>query len=188
MQLWNVVNLWEEIATQLLLIWRLVTADNIFFLCRYIFAKTTTTGLTTFYALFLNSLERTATFEYRPEGLDEGSRSLVLQDVSVTDGLHHIAISVYEDSVALYLDGRLHRARMPLLRVLEDGPGTVVIGRRLGSITRFQGRQNLNSYLLWQNLIIKTHIYCQFSSSFQNQRLRMLSDINIILHVFSSYR
>lgn len=107
---------------------------------RYLFAKTTVSGLTTFYALFLNSIDQTATFEYHPEGLDEGSRSLVLQDVNVTDGLHHISVSVFEDSVALYLDGRLHRTRMSLLRVLEDGPGTVMIGRRLGSSTRFQGK------------------------------------------------
>lgn len=114
-----------------------LTVLYIFF--RYLFAKTTATGLTTFYALFLNSIDQTAIFEYHPEGLDEGSRSLVLPDVSVTDGLHHIAVSVFEDSVALYLDGRLHRTRMSLLRVLEDGPGTVMIGRRLGSTSRFQG-------------------------------------------------
>lgn len=107
--------------------------------CRYLFAKTTATGLTTFYALYLNSLDQAITFEYRPEGLDEGSRSLLLQNVSLTDGLHHLAVSVFEDSMALYLDGRLYQSRMPLLRVLEDGPGTVMIGRSLSSNTRFQG-------------------------------------------------
>ena len=107
---------------------------------RYVFAKTTPTGLTTFYALFLNSNDQTVSFEYRPEGLDEGSRSLVLQNVNIFNGdFHHLAVSVFGDSFALFVDGQIYGSRRLLLGALEDGPGTVMIGRRLGSNTRFQG-------------------------------------------------
>ena len=105
------------------------------------FAKTSLSGLTIFYALFLNSSSRTARFEYHPEGLDRGFRSLEFQNVDYADNtLHHFAISVFGRSVALFMDGVLHNnQRRTLVATLEDGPGTILVGRRLQSDTRYSG-------------------------------------------------
>ncbi len=106
----------------------------------YVFAKTTLTGLTTFYALYLNSSEQRASFEYRPEGLDQGSRTLILNGVSVDDGnFHHFAITVYGMDFALYVDGVVHGSHVSLIGTLEDGPGTLNIGRKLNSPYRYSG-------------------------------------------------
>lgn len=104
------------------------------------FAKTTLTGLTTFYGLYLNSSEQRAYFEYHPEGLDQGSRTLIIEGVNVSDGnFHHFAVSVYGLDFALFLDGRLHRSRVNLIGALEDGPGILYIGRKLSNPTRYSG-------------------------------------------------
>lgn len=111
-------------------------------LCRYVFAKTTASGLTTFYALYLQSSEQRARFEYRPEGLDQGSRTLTLDDVNLADGdFHHFAITVYGMDFALFVDGRLHRSRVSLIGTLEDGPGILHVGRRLNNPTRYSGNK-----------------------------------------------
>ena len=104
-------------------------------------SKTTQNGLTSFYALFFNSTARTATFEYRHEGLDVGFRVLVLQDVNLADGdFHHVAVSVLGDSFALFIDGRLHDSqRRSLIAALEDGPGVAFAGRRLQRAPRYAG-------------------------------------------------
>lgn len=111
------------------------------FLYRYVFAKTSLSGLTIFYALFLNSSARTARFEYHPEGLDSGFRSLEFQNVQLDDAaLHHFAISVFGSSIALFIDGVLHNGqRRTLVATLEDGPGVTFLGRRLQSTTRYNG-------------------------------------------------
>lgn len=110
--------------------------------CSYVFAKTTVSGLTTFYGLFLNSSEQRVYFEYRPEGLDQGSRTLILDGVNFADGdFHHFAVTVYGANFALYVDGRLHRSRMSLIGALEDGPGVLYIGRRLNHPSRFSGER-----------------------------------------------
>ena len=118
---------------------------------RYVFAKTTVSGLTTFYALYLNSTEQRAYFEYRPEGLDQGSRTLILDGVDFADGnFHHFAVTVYGADFALYVDGRLHRSRMSLIGALEDGPGILFIGRKLNNPSRFSGMQisNVNQCII----------------------------------------
>lgn len=109
-------------------------------LFRYIFAKTTLTGFTTFYALLLNSSEGRVYFEYHPEGLSEGFRTLVVDGVDISDGtFHHFAVSVYGVSFALYLDGRVHNSRDTLLNTLEDGPGILYLGTKLNNPNRFSG-------------------------------------------------
>ena len=120
-----------------------LSLSKFFRLHRYVFAKTTVSGLTTFYALFLNSTERRAYFEYRPEGLDQGSRTLVLDDIDFADGsFHHFAVTVYGANFALYVDGRLHRSRTVLIAPLEDGPGVLFLGQKLNHPSRFSGGMN----------------------------------------------
>lgn len=110
------------------------------FFYSYVFAKTTVTGLTTFYGLRLSSTQQRAFFEYRPEGLEQGSRTLTLDGINLADGeLHHLAVTVYGRDFALFLDGRLHQSPIRLVGVLEDGPGILYIGRKLNSPTRFSG-------------------------------------------------
>lgn len=107
----------------------------------YVFTKTSFTGLTVFYALFLNSSARTARFEYHPEGLDSGFRSLEFQNVNFADtAFHHFTISVFGSSVAFFVDGVLHNnQRRTLVATLEDGPGVTFVGRRLQSSSRYSG-------------------------------------------------
>lgn len=113
--------------------------SNILSLGRYLYAKTTPTGLTTFFALRFASDSQTVYFEYRPEGLDEGFRTVIMTGVDVTDGgLHHVALSVFGDDLTLFLDGR-PRLSQSLIASLEDGPGVFFIGRKLGDDTRLQG-------------------------------------------------
>ena len=103
------------------------------------FAKTTPSGLTSFYALFLDSTEQSAFFEYRPEGLDEGFRTLLLERVNLSDGqLHHIAMTVFGNSFSFFVDGELH-STLSLIAALEDGPGEVFLGRRIQDDSRFAG-------------------------------------------------
>lgn len=105
----------------------------------YLFAKTTPTGLTTFYSLYFNSNDQTAYFEYRPEGLDEGYRTVVLNGIDVSnDGFHHIAVSVFGNDLAVFVDGK-QRFSQSLIASLEDGPGVLFIGRKLGEDSRLQG-------------------------------------------------
>lgn len=95
---------------------------------RYVFAKTTSSGLTRFYALRLNSAEGTALFEYRPEGLNGGFRTTSIPGLTVADGqFHHLAVSVYDNGLSVYLDGQLHH-QTTLTGALEDGQGIVSIG------------------------------------------------------------
>ena len=106
---------------------------------RYLFAKTTPTGLTTFFALRFDSGAQTVYFEYRPEGLDQGFRTVAMTDIDVSDGgLHHIAISVFGSDLTLFVEGQ-PRFRQSLIAALEDGPGVFFIGRKLGEETRLQG-------------------------------------------------
>ena len=105
----------------------------------YLFAKTTPTGLTTFFGLRLDSETQTVYFDYRPEGLDEGYRTVAVTGVNVSDGrLHHVAVSVFGSDLILFLDGRSH-LQQSLIAALEDGPGVFFIGRKLGEETRLQG-------------------------------------------------
>ena len=106
---------------------------------RYVFAKTTQNGATTFYALFLDSEEQSATFQYRHVGLEEGFRSLILPGINMADRrFHHIAVSVFGSNLALYIDGQLHSAHM-LVANVEDGSGVVFLGRRVQDRSRFSG-------------------------------------------------
>lgn len=106
----------------------------------YIFAKTTQSGLTSFYALYLNSTQQTARFEYRHESLEEGFRTLVLPQVNVADGqFHHLTVAVFGDNFALFVDGQLHSPRRTLIAALEDGPGVLFLGRKLQHSSRFGG-------------------------------------------------
>ena len=117
---------------------------------RYVFAKTTPSGLTTFYGLRLNSTEGRAYFDYRPEGLEQGSRTLTLEGVNLADGeFHHFAVTVYGRDFALFLDGRLHQGRVSLIGTLEDGPGIFHIGRRPNDPSRFSGRHNYSMFILF---------------------------------------
>ena len=119
----------------------------------YVFAKTTESGITRFYALFIESAQNTARFEYRPEGLDEGFRTLSLQDVNVADGeFHHIGVSVFGDTFALFIDGKLHSSRQRLIAALEDGPGMLFLGRRMGDQSRFAGTSDRESHLISNDL------------------------------------
>ena len=107
---------------------------------RYVFAKTTRSGLTSFYALYLNTTQQTAYFEYRHESLDEGFRTISLPQVNLADGqFHHIAVAVFGNDFALYIDGRLRSPRRTLIAALEDGPGILFLGRRVQRPSRFAG-------------------------------------------------
>lgn len=95
---------------------------------RYVFAKSTASGLTRFYALRVNSADNTAVFEYRPEGLDEGFRTLAIPGLNLTgDDYHHLGISVYGTALWVYLNGRLHH-QTTLTGALEDGVGVISLG------------------------------------------------------------
>ena len=110
-----------------------------FFIFSYLFAKTTQTGLTTFYALRLSSNEQAIYFDYRPEGLDEGFRTLSITGIDLSDGqLHHIAVSVFGANLALFVDGQLYTTQS-LIAALEDGPGVLFLGRKLGAESRLEG-------------------------------------------------
>ena len=103
------------------------------------FGKTTVSRLTTFYALYLDSVEQTALFEYRHEGLDQGFRTLLLEDVAIADGtIHHIAVEVFGDNFALFVDGGLH-SRHQLIAALEDGPGETFLGQRQEDSDKYAG-------------------------------------------------
>ena len=115
--------------------------SKLFRLSRYLFAKTSQTGLTTFYGLRFDSEEQTAYFDYRPEGLDEGYRTLVLSGVGIAGGgLHHVAVSVFGADFALFIDGQVI-FRQSLIATLEDGPGVLFIGRKFGEVSRFRGKR-----------------------------------------------
>ena len=88
-----------------------------------------------------NSREHAVYFDYHPEGLDEGQRTLALPDIRVSDGeLHHIAMSVFGADFTLFLDGEM-RASLSLVAALEDGPGVLFLGRKLGDESRFEGKE-----------------------------------------------
>ena len=92
------------------------------------FAKTTTSGVTRFYTLRLNLAGGTALFEYRPEGLDVGFRTASIPGFALVDGqFHHLAVSVYDSTLLVYLDGRLHYQTM-LTGAVEDGQGVLHLG------------------------------------------------------------
>ena len=110
------------------------------YIFRYVYAKTTQSGLTSFYALSLDSEEQSAEFEYRHEGLEQGFRTLPLREVNVADGrFHHIATSVYGNAFALYIDGQLHGSPPMLIAALEDGSGVLYLGHRQANTSRFSG-------------------------------------------------
>lgn len=108
--------------------------------CRYAFAKATASGVTRFYALKLSSEgDSTALFEYRPEGLDAGFRTVAIPDVGVADGnTHNLLVSVYGNAFFLFLDGKLHFQSF-LVGPVEDGPGSLLVGTVSGSLTFFSG-------------------------------------------------
>ena len=54
-------------------------------------------------------------------------------------GLHHVAVSVFGADFALFIDGQIVFSRS-LIAALEDGPGVLFIGRKLGDISRFKGK------------------------------------------------
>ena len=106
---------------------------------RYVFAKTSSSGLTRYYGLRISSSDDTALFEYRPEGLSGGFRTAVITDLSLSgDQLHHLAVTVYDRSVLVYINGGLH-AHVTLTGSLEDGPGTMYLGGIPGTSNFFSG-------------------------------------------------
>ena len=128
------------------------------------FAKTTVSGITSFYALYLNSEGQSATFEYRHEGLEEGFRTVFLTEVNLADGrFHHIAVSVYGRGFALYVDGQLHGGPRMLIASLEDGVGVFFLGRRQGHLSRFSGKYDMHS----------THDHQQTAYSYMGGRTRL---------------
>lgn len=112
----------------------------------YVFAKATDSGATHFYALRINSNTNTAQFEYRPEGLDNGFRTISVLNFDVTDGIyHHVAIAVFGDVLFFYLDGALLQQTL-LSGVLEDGIGEVYFGKIPGSNAVFEGEIHTASF------------------------------------------
>ena len=124
---------------------------------RYVFAKTTQSGLTSFYALYLDSEVQSAVFEYRHEGLEQGFRTIPLSEINVADGrFHHIATSVYGNAFALYIDGQLHGSPPMLIATLEDGSGVLYLGRRQAHTSRFSGTYaNIPSVHLYTAYLFK---------------------------------
>ena len=103
------------------------------------FAKSTTNGVTRFYALKLSSDDNTGLFEYRPEGLDAGFRTVLIPDLNVADGdSHTLLVSVYGNALFLFVDGNLH-FQSELVGPVEDGPGSLLLGAALGSSASFSG-------------------------------------------------
>ena len=118
---------------------RTLTRSEMVLLCRYVFAKSTTNGVTRFYALKLSSDDSTALFEYRPEGLDAGFRTVLIPDVNLADGgAHTLLVSVYGSALFLFVDGSLHHQSL-LVGPVEDGPGSLLLGTVLGSSAFFSG-------------------------------------------------
>ena len=116
-------------------LWLTQAADNV----GYIFAKSAGEGTTRFYALHLNSVSQTAKFEYRPEGLDSGFRTVMFSDIDIADGLfHHIAVTVYGDYFLFYLDGAVAYQTI-LSGVVEDGPGKLCFGKLPNNDDFFEG-------------------------------------------------
>ena len=92
------------------------------------FAKTSSSGFTRYFALRLNSADSSALFEYRPEGLNTGFQSILISGLSLgSEGYHHLAVTVYDRSLLVYRDGVLH-THANLIGSLEDGPGTLYLG------------------------------------------------------------
>ncbi len=98
-------------------------------------------GLTTFYGLYLDSLQQMVRFEYRHEGLDQGFRVLTIGGVSLADGApHHLALLVFGDRLVLFVDGQVH-SQQTLIAALEDGPGDFFLGQKRGSPLRYAGNR-----------------------------------------------
>ena len=133
---------------------------------RYVFAKTTQSGLTSFYALYLDSEVQSAVFEYRHEDLEQGFRTIPLREVNVADGIfHHIATSVYGNAFALYIDGQQHGSPLMLISALEDGSGVLYLGHRQANNSRFSGTYanihsvHLHTASFFINMNISAHYY-----------------------------
>ena len=60
-------------------------------------------------------------------------------------GLHHVAVSVFGADFALFMDGQLQFSQS-LIAVLEDGPGVLFIGRKLGEDRRLEGKKFSTKY------------------------------------------
>ena len=107
------------------------------------YAKSTPTGLTKFHALYLNSTNQSVQFQYHPEGLPSGYRTLNVPGVNAADGsFHHVAVSIYGSSFALFVDGVLvGQQRYTLDAALEDGNGVFYLGRTVMSSPLYSGKK-----------------------------------------------
>ena len=107
---------------------------------RYVYAKSTPSGLTEFHALYLNSTSQSVQFQYHPEGLQSGYNTLNVAGVNIADGsFHHVAVSVYGNSFALFVDGLLLGQRYTLNAPVEDGVGVFYLGRTVAISPLFSG-------------------------------------------------
>ena len=101
------------------------------------FAKTSTSGLTRYFTLRLNSVDNSALFEYRPEGLNTGFQTVLITDLSLgAEGYRHLVVTVYDSSLLVYLNGVLH-THANLIGSLEDGPGTLYLGGIPGTSSEY---------------------------------------------------
>ena len=71
---------------------------------------------------------------------------MVLAGIDVSGGeFHHVAVSVFGSGLAVFVNGQ-QRFSQSLIAALEDGPGVLFIGRKLGDNSRLQGRHTIYNY------------------------------------------
>ena len=133
------------------------------------FAKATDSGATHFYGLHINSKTNVALFEYHPEGLDSGFRTVSVLNFYVADDIyHHVAIAVHGDTFLLYLDGTLFQQTL-LSGVLEDGIGKMYFGKVPGSNAVFEGEIHTASFYGSTLSLIDIEMLVGIPSSFHIQ-------------------
>ena len=149
------------------------------------YSKSTPTGLTQFHALYLNSSNQSVQFQYHPEGLPSGYRTINVPGVNFADGsFHHVAVSVYGNSFALFVDGVLLGKRYTLDAALEDGSGVLYLGRTVMESLRFSGNRLACAARLYYQvkfIILAGLMYSAyyFNASLSNQDIQTLAQAGI---------
>ena len=115
----------------------------VYFIFRYILAKTSATGLTAFYALESNAARSELVFRYREAGRPIASTDLLSGVAFLPNVWYHVAVVLYSTQMVLYVNG-VRRTSHSLPGRIEDisrSNDHLHIGARpLTSDTEFSGK------------------------------------------------
>ena len=105
-----------------------------FIFCRALLSQASINGNDRTYAVTVT--ESSVVFDYHPNTIDSGYSTLIIDNLDLSSSYwHHIAITVYDNDFALYINGTFDRAMGLVSSIDHSALNTLYLGQISPGIT-----------------------------------------------------